>query len=180
MELIGPYLIACTLLVVAGVAKAARPGDTSRALTGLVPVSQARMATVVRVGAVLEAALGAVALVAPRPATALAVAVSYGSFAVVVGYLRHRGGALASCGCFGTPDTPATALHVVINTGLAVAAGAVALSRPSGTIVSVLAAQPLHGLPLAAASALGAWLCFLAVTALAELQAVRRLAEGSR
>ena len=88
MELIGPYLIACTLLVVAGVAKAARPGDTSRALTGLVPVSQARMATVVRVGAVLEAALGAVALVAPRPATALAVAVSYGSFAVGIGGAR--------------------------------------------------------------------------------------------
>ncbi len=33
----------------------------------------------------------------------------------VVAYARSRGGALASCGCFGTPDTPATLLHVVVD-----------------------------------------------------------------
>ncbi len=174
MELIGPYLIACSLLVAAGVGKAVRPGDTARALADTVPVGPTGMRVVVRVGAIVEAVLGTVALAAPRPASALAVAASYGTFAVVVVYLRSRGGALSSCGCFGTPDTPATMLHAVINVGLAVAALAVALSRPSGTIVSVLAGQPWHGLPLVGASALGAWLCYLAMAVLAELQAVRR------
>lgn len=175
MELIGPYLIACTLLVVAGWSKAARPLDTARALATLVPVRPARLVALVRLGSVAEAALGSVALVVPRPITALAVAVSYAAFAALVGVVRARGGAMASCGCFGTPDTPATTLHVVIDAGLALAAAAVAVSGPSGTVVSILAHQPLYGLPLVAASALGARLCYLAVVVLADLQAARRL-----
>ena len=66
-------------------------------------------------------------------------------------------------------------LHVVINVGLAVAAASVALAGPSGPIVSILARQPGHGVPLLAASAVCAWLAYLAISVLAELQAARRL-----
>ena len=55
-----------------------------------------------------------------RPAL---VAGSFAGFAVVVAFARHRGGAIASCGCFGTPDTPATLVHVAVNTGLAAGRG---------------------------------------------------------
>jgi hypothetical protein len=175
VELIGPYLIACALLVVAGLSKAVRPADTARALGALVPIGVAPLVVLVRVGSVAEAAVGSAALIVPGPITALAVAVSYAAFAVTVGLVRSRGGAMASCGCFGTPDTPATALHVVVNAGLALSAAAVAVSLPSGTIVSVLGHQPLHGLPLVAVSALGTWLCYLAVAVLADLEAARRL-----
>ena len=41
MELIGLYLIAAGLLVVAGTAKAARPDDTARAVGALLPSSPA-------------------------------------------------------------------------------------------------------------------------------------------
>jgi hypothetical protein len=178
VELIGPYLIACGLLVVAGLSKAAHPADSARALGVLVPARPARLVVLVRTGSLVEAALGSAALIVPRPLTALAVAVAYAALAAYVGLVRSRGGAMASCGCFGTPDTPATALHLVVNAGLAVAAAVVAASRPSGTIVSLLSHQPLHGLPLVALSVLGAWLCYLAVAALADLQAARRLVDG--
>ena len=78
MELIGLYLVAAGLLVVAGVAKALRPDDTARALAALarprrrdghlVPLRVAR--GVVRTGALAEAALGIAALVLPRPLAA--------------------------------------------------------------------------------------------------------------
>jgi hypothetical protein len=175
LELIGLYLIACALLVVAGLAKLVRPDDTARALAALVPVPLAGLRGLVRVGAAAEAALGLGALAAPRTVSASLVAVSYAAFAVFIAYARAKGGAIASCGCFGTPDTPATALHAVVNLGLAAAAVAVAVAAPTGSIISILAAQPLHGVPLVVVSALGAWLAYLAVSVLAALQAARKL-----
>ena len=175
MELIAPYLMACILLVGAGVAKALAPAGTARALAEVVPIRPGPLAVLVRWGSVAEAALGAAALVLPRPLTAAAVAGAYAAFAVVVAGVRARGGATASCGCFGAPDTPATGLHVVIDAGLAVSAAAVAVSSPGGTIVAVLGHQPMDGLPLVFLSGLGAWLGVLAMGRLADLRAARRL-----
>ena len=119
--------------------------------------------------------MGCIAILVPRPIPAGLVALSFVGFAAFVAYARHKGGAISSCGCFGTPDTPATVLHVVVNIGLAAAAASVALTGPSASIFSVLARQPADGLPLLAASAVGAWLAYLAISVLAELQAARRL-----
>ncbi len=152
MELIGLYLIAAGLLVVAGVAKAAaarrhgpRHGrawrrDRRRSACCGGPSGPRALA---------EAALGAVAVVLPRPGTALLVALSYVCFFGVVGYARWRGGPLATCGCFGRPDTPPTVLHMVLNVALAAAAAAVALGAPGhGTLATQLAHQPWAGFPL--------------------------------
>jgi hypothetical protein len=179
MELMGLYLIAAGLLVVAGTAKAARPNDTARAMVALLPSppSLRLLRYVVRVGALAEAALGAVALAFPRPATAALVALSYFCFFGVVAYARRRGGPLATCGCFGRPDTPPTALHLVIDVVLAAAATAVAVGAPSqGTLVTQLAHQPWAGFPLLFVSAVGLWLTAQALSALAALTAARRLA----
>ncbi len=62
---------------------------------------------------------------------------------------------------------------------LAAAAAAVALAQPAGSMLGVLARQPADGVPLAAVSALAAWLAYLAVVALADLQAARALAQVS-
>ena len=87
------------------------------------------------------------------------------------------GGPLATCGCFGRPDTPPTALHLVIDLVLAAAAAAVAAGAPSrGTLVTQLAHQPWAGFPLLFVSAVGLWLTALALSALAALTAARRLA----
>jgi hypothetical protein len=179
VELIGLYLVAAGLLVVAGTAKAARPDDTARALGALLPSAPALplLRRVVRVGALAEAALGTAALAFPRPATAGLVAASYVCFLGVVADARRRGGPLATCGCFGRPDTPATALHLFIDLVLATAAATVAAGAPSGgTLVTQLAQQPWAGLPLLFVSAVGLWLTALALSALAALTAARRLA----
>ena len=88
-------------------------------------------ARVVRVGALAEAALGVVALAFPRPATAALVAALLRS-ASSASWPTPAGAAGPSprCGCFGRPDTPPTALHLVIDLVLAAAAAAVAAGAP--------------------------------------------------
>jgi hypothetical protein len=181
VELIGPYLIGCTLLVLAGVMKAARPDDTARALVRLMPTRFSalshvrRMRTTIRIAATLEAGLGVVAVAVPRSVSAGLVAASYVAFAGVVAYARSRGGALASCGCFGTPDTPATLVHVVVDLALAIAATLLATSAPTeGTILTALGHQPFDGVPLLVISAVGVWLSYLTLSMLAALEAARR------
>jgi hypothetical protein len=175
----GLYLIASGLLVIAGAQKTAKPDDTARALSILLPARLARLRLVraaVRSGALAELALGVVALTFPRPVTALLVALSYLGFAGVVALVRSRGGALASCGCFGKPDTPATPLHLIINLVLGISA-AVAGSgaSTSGWLLTQLAHQPLHGGPLLAVSGVGLFLTYLALSVMASLGAARQL-----
>ena len=128
MELIGLYLVACILLVVAGDGQGRapgrhrpRPGRAGRRnrWPGSAAVGPGRFGRRGRRSGAWPSSV-------PRPGSAWLVALSFAGFAVFVAYARHRGGAISSCGCFGTPDTPATVLHVVVNVGLAVAAAAVA------------------------------------------------------
>jgi hypothetical protein len=176
VELIGVYLMGCGLLAVAGIVKAVRPDDTARALAAATSLPLRPVRALVRVGSVAEAAVGITALVVPRPWSAALVAVSYAAFAVFVAYSRSTGGTIASCGCFGTPDTPATMLHVIINGALALSAAILAWSAPaSGTIGGILSGQPDEGVPLVAVSVIGAWLAYLAISVMASLQAARAL-----
>ena len=175
MELIGPYLVACLLLVAAGAAKAVHPGDTARAVADTVPLPVAVLAPLVRTGAAAEAVVGVAGLAYPSAWTAGLVALSYTAFAAFVTLVLVRGGPLASCGCFGTPDTPATRLHVAVDLVLAASALSMAVAAPSRWLPALLADQPWHGVPLVLASVLGAWLCVLVLGRLAELGAARRL-----
>ena len=177
MELMGPYLAACVLLLVAGAAKAARPGDTARAVAETVRLRPTVVRPIVRTGAAVEVLVGAAGLARPSPLTAGLVACSYLGFAVFVGVVLARGGPLASCGCFGTPDTPATRLHVVVDLALAASAVAVASTVPAEWLPRLLAVQPWRGVPLIAGSLLCAALSLLALSRLAELGGARR---GSR
>jgi hypothetical protein len=183
VELIGLYLIATGLLVAAGVGKAARPDDTARAMAALLPrpLPFRLLRGAVRAGALAEAALGVLALAIPRPTTAALVALSYLCFFGIVALARRRGGPLATCGCFGRPDTPPTVLHLFIDLVLAAAALAVAASTPGhGTLGTLLAHQPGAGFPLLFVSAVGLWLTALALSALAALTSARRLARPAR
>jgi hypothetical protein len=174
VELTGPYLVACLLLVAAGLAKAARPGDTARAVARVVPVPVRWLGGAVRAGAVAEAGLGVVAALHPRPVAAWLVAASYAGFATFVEVVRRRGGPLATCGCFGRADTPATRLHVAVDAALAATAVAVAVVGPTGWLVPALAGQPARGVPLVLLGVLGAWLCGLVLSRLGRVAAARR------
>jgi hypothetical protein len=160
--------------VAAGATKAARPYNTALALSqlGRGPARHVP-ATAVRVAAVMEVALGTAALAWPARLLAAAVGLSYGAFAGFATLARWRGGAVATCGCFGEPDTPASVVHMVLDAAFLAAASAVAVAAPTGTTAAVLARQYADGLPLAAASVLAAWLAFLAMGPLARLAVLR-------
>ncbi len=153
----GPYLAVCGLLAAAGMAKAWSPDNTARALhaAGL----PSRRGTV-RVGGGLEAVVAIAALVTGRPALAVVVAASYVAFGLFIVVALVRGTPLSSCGCFGTPDTPPSRLHVVVNGAAAVVAALVA-TRPAVSLPTVLAAQPLAGVPLIVLAAAAAYLAYL-------------------
>ena len=174
MELIGPYLAACVLLIAAGVAKALRPAGTARAVAGRLPLALPLVRGAVRTGAALEAAVGATALLRPGPTTAGLVAASYLLFALYVAAVSSRGGPLSSCGCFGTPDTPATPLHAVVDLFLAGSSALVAATVASGTLPGLLSGQPWRGVPLVLLSLLCAWLLAMTLGSLARLGAARR------
>jgi hypothetical protein len=187
MELIGIFFVGCGLLVLAGVAKAVRPDDTTRALILLLPGSNLPhpsfnfMRQAVRIAALLEAGLGMCALFFPRTVTAALVAGSYVLFACITAYARTHGGALSTCGCFGRPDTPATGLHVVLNVVFVATAAALAMQPPHYTaLVSLLENQPWDGVPLLFASGVGVWLAYLALSPLAALEAAHRLVGGPK
>ena len=113
----------------------------------------------------------------PRPATAVLVALSYLCFFGVVAYARRRGGPLATCGCFGRPDTPPTMLHLVLDLTLAAAATAVVLGGSEQRHAGDAAGAPaLGGLPAPFRERGGLWLTALALSALAALTGARRLA----
>lgn len=174
MELIGPYLAGCVLLIVAGAIKAVRPGDTARAVAVTLRLAPGLLRPIVRSVAIVETLVGIAALARPSLLTAGSVAASYLGFAVFVSVTMVRGGPLASCGCFATPDTPATRTHVIVDLVFALSAFGVALTAPGDWLPRLLAGQPWSGVPLVGISLLSAGLAYLAMTRLAELGAARR------
>ncbi len=180
MELSGPYLAACALLLVAGLAKARRPGDTARALAAALgpPTTAARerrFVHLVRTGSLLEAALGLAAPVYLSPVLSAAVATSYAAFAAFVVVARRRGGPLSTCGCFGALDTPPTVLHLVLDVGLCASAVCVAADGARGWTTRWLGHQPWHGLPLVLVSVVLTWFVALCLIDGARVVAARRL-----
>jgi hypothetical protein len=174
MPTLGIYLMGAALLVLAGVAKAVRPADTARALAAVLPGTPTGMwRPAVRLLAATEAVVGAAAIARPGRAVAVVVAVSYLAFTAWVLWARAHDGALSSCGCFGTPDVPPTLAHAAVNAVVAAGAAGVAVSDPSGSVISVLSAQYLDGVPLVAASLVAGWLAFLVMSPLAKLAALR-------
>lgn len=160
--LAGPFLAASALLAVAGASKLRRPAPAVGALRALgLPGSP----LLVRAGAAVEVAVAAGAVAFGTRLFAGLVAASYLGFALFVMAAMRRDVALSSCGCFGRPDTPPSAVHVVVNLAFAGAAGAVA-GAPVGDLPGVLAAQPLLGIPFLALTAVSVALAYVSLTVL--------------
>jgi hypothetical protein len=174
VTLLAPYLVACTLLVVAGVAKIRSPLNTANGLGQLLPrISQRRAAQVVRAGGVAEMVLGTCGALIPYLAPATLVCLCYFAFSLFIAYLRTRRAPMAGCGCFSSLDAPATRTHLVTDLALAACAGSVAADNSHAWLFTVLSGQPLDGVPLVAASAACTWLVLLTLTSLARLVETR-------
>lgn len=149
----GPLAVAGVLAVVAGIAKWTRPEPAVAAMRsmGLRLVGPA----LVRAGAALEVAIGAGALTGWKPAM-LALGLSYVAFAVFVVAARANP-SVRSCGCLGEGDAPPSWRHVVVDAGLAAGCvGAFVAGVPD--LGSVLAKQPLAGVPFSAVVVTSVWL----------------------
>jgi hypothetical protein len=171
----GPFTIAAVLLAVAGVLKALDPVDTANALRGVgVPASR----TAVRVGGLVEAAVGVFAVVSGGILAAVLVGVSYLGFSVFVAVAMASHSPIATCGCFGKDDTPPSLVHLGIDLAAVGAAIAVAV-QPGVGIGDVLSAQPLGGAPYLLLVLVGVGATSLALTALPRTMALAR-ADGSR
>jgi hypothetical protein len=164
----GPFVVAATLLVVAGGLKVVDPINTVGALRRAgVPAP----ATAVRLGGALEVVIGVVAVATGAALPALLVAASFLAFTVFVLVALARDLPIGSCGCFGKVDTPPSVIHVAVNAGAIVSAVAVALG-PGGGIGDVLGDQPLLGLPFLALVAIATYAAFLALTLVPQLRAL--------
>jgi hypothetical protein len=167
--LAGPYLASVLLLLVAGVAKVRDPLPLVRALrSSRLPAPVAG----VRLVAAAEVAVGLVALLLGGRTPAVLVATSYAAFTGFVLLARVRGGVLASCGCFGRADTPATPVHVVVTAVLSLVAAGVAVA-PVGALSTELPGAPGAGLPLVLASVTVAVLLHGVLALLPALRAAR-------
>jgi len=163
--LAAPFFVASALLALAGGAKLVRPEPTVGALASVgLPASRTSALAL----GVFEVLVGAIAIVFGGTLAAAAVALSYGGFAGFVVIALRRGGAIASCGCFGTEDTPPTLVHLILN-ALAMVTAAGAAVTDLGGLPDIVADQPAFGIPLLAFIALGTWFAYLALSVLPSL-----------
>ena len=173
-SLTGPYMMLALLLALAGVVKVRRPTDAVGALRS---VGLGVPAVVVRLLASAEIAIAAGALVWAGRAGAALLAATYAGFSIFVLAAMRRGGRVSSCGCFGSPDTPASATHLVFNATAALVALLVA-ADPGPPPVRVLVDSPGAGVSLLALVGLGTWFGYLVLAETPNVSALVRY--GSR
>ena len=143
-----------------------RPGPTAD-VASAAGITASRL--VVRVFAVAEIAAAVVAITLGGPVAAAAVAAMYLAFAGFVVMLKMRGIKTAGCGCFGQEsEDPPGSLHIVVDLVAALIAGIGAVVAVPG-IATVLADQPLAGVPYIGFVALGVWLLMVMLTDLPRL-----------
>ncbi len=173
---LGPFLAAAGLLVLAGLPKLRDPLPLARALRSVgLPGGRG----VVRLAAASEIAIGTTALIGPGRITGALVAASYLAFSAFVALAASRGGTLASCGCFGRPDTPPTRSHLVVTALLSASGIAVAVVPSSPWTVAP--AQPAQVAALLALALLLGALAYLVIAVLPTVTpAAVRSASGHR
>jgi len=155
------------------VAAAAKLGDPTSASVALRQAGLPGGPLVVRLLAVVEVTVAAAVLLFGGVVPAAALGLLHLAFAGFIAQLRRAAGAKARCGCFGGAEVPADLLHIVVNL---VAGGlvAVALVDSVPPVASVLADQPVFGLPYLGAVLVGACAAGLCLTALPALLAAQR------
>jgi hypothetical protein len=124
--LTAPFLVAASVLCIAGAAKLRSPAEAARALAALgLP---ARLA-LVRTLAVGELSLGVWCALDPVHVAAGAMACLYAIFAGAALLLARRH---SSCGCFGEAQAPASIAQSIVSGILSLVALAAILSEPHG------------------------------------------------
>jgi len=160
------HAAAALLLLVAGLAKIARPAPTADLLSSLGLPDRAAITVAIGTG---EAIVGLSALAVGGPALAAATGALYVGFVVVVWRAMAEGA--TSCGCFGRVDAPPSIIHIVGNVALA-AVSFVAIA--GDTPIDVMDSQPAAGVGFVVLVGVLAGLALVMFTALPEALGARR------
>jgi hypothetical protein len=161
-SLAGPVAVAAGLLMLGGAPKAVRPDSTVRAIAA----QGLRMPPVLLRGlGLIEVGIGVTVIGFGGRVPAALLAGSYAAFTVFVAVALVRRTPLATCGCFGRPDTPPTRTHLLV-TGAAAGVGTLAAVDPLPGLPVVLTASPAAGVPLLALVGLALWLAYLTLAVL--------------
>jgi hypothetical protein len=162
------------LLVVGGAPKVANPVTTVGALRS---VGVRVPALAVRAMGAAEGSLGLTTLLAGGRLPVALVAASYAGFTGFVVVALRTGGALASCGCVGRPDTPPTRVHVAITAALAALAATAAVGTTPESLPAAATSEPGATALVLTFVCLACWLVWLAA---AELPALHRRGPAAR
>jgi uncharacterized membrane protein YphA (DoxX/SURF4 family) len=168
--LAGPVFALAMLLGFAGVQKLAWPTSTTAAMRSAGLPSSDLLGRLVGGSEIVGAAL---AIAFGNPLSAALLALLYAAFTGFSWRLVASPGS-ASCGCFGQTEAPATHLHVALN-AIATVVCAAAVIWPTGAVIDVLAHQPLAGVPFLALTSVAAWLWYLMLEVVPDLQAAMGL-----
>jgi len=170
------------LLVVAGGAKLLRPADLTRALRAAgLPVPPGPVGdAVVRAGAALEVLIGGWALLAGGRVGMGGLVVSYAGFAGFVAVALLRGTPLATCGCFGEPDTPPTPAHALVCAAGAVVAAVALTSPPRGLLSIASGLGAWRGIGLGVLVTTAAYAAYLVMAAVPKVTVARRDLRGEQ
>ena len=164
MALTPAFLVACSLLTLAGVAKVSGRAATRSAL-GAIGVSVP--AAAVPVLGMLEVAVGVWAALRPSPLTGALVAAAYASFCAFLLVQARANGTAADCGCFAGSRVRSGGLHLALNAIACVFATLVAL-HPSHGLPWMLTRSVLVSFTLGVGTAGAAFGAYLAYTVVPE------------
>ena len=153
----GWFFATAALLVVSGIGKLVDPMPTAGALrAGRLPSAR----FLVRGLGLAEVVVGLGNLLWSSALLAWLQTSLYLAFGLFVVWALSRKLPIASCGCFGKPNTPPTWLHAAVN-GMAVVGGGLQALAASDSLPAILAEQPLAGLPYLGFIGLGAYCLYL-------------------
>ncbi|MGH8947714.1 MAG: MauE/DoxX family redox-associated membrane protein [Acidimicrobiia bacterium] len=166
----GPFLAISALLAVAGAMKVYRPKYTVGALRAAgLPANN----VLVRLLGLAELGVGIAAIWTGAPLWAAAIGIFYLSFALFVVYALRSGIPIASCGCFGSPDTPPNVGHVVLDLTATAVALAVAID-PIGSWVGLPGVEPWTGVAFLLFSGAAVYLLYAIVNVLPQRSSIGR------
>jgi Methylamine utilisation protein MauE len=170
---------AALLLAAAGLAKLRQPSPTRSALAaaGIPGAQRLGAKTANRLSGAGELAIAAVALLVGGRVAAASIALAYLVLAVLSArMMRIESG--QDCGCFAKP-VAVSHWHTAVNLSCMLA-GLVALLAPANSLIDRLGHAPLTGSALLLAAAVLAYLAYLVMTALPELNAAAAALEAAR
>jgi hypothetical protein len=167
------------LLAVAGLAKLRQAAPTRSALAaaGVPGAHRLGAKAANRLSGAVEVAVAAVALLAGGRVAAASIALAY----LVLAALSARMMSIESgqdCGCFAKP-VAVSHWHTAVNLSCMLA-GLVALFAPADSLIEELGHAPVTGFALLLAAAVLAYLAYLVMTALPELNTAAAALEAAR